>query len=333
MSTLVVGVDIAQDTFVAAFWQHGSGNLLGTFPNTNSGFAAFVDALPRAGAVHLVMEPTGGFELPLALFAIQHDWRVSLPNPKQVRDFAKGRGRRAKTDAQDALVLARFGAEADPPAWQPLPPEVAELESLVRRRDDLQEMLRQERNRQQALERRPHQHQSVPRSLERLVDTLTEELAAVERAIADHIKQTRQLGEAARRLRTLPGVGPQTVAALLVVLWRWQVLTGGEGSAKGLTAYVGLDPQPHQSGTSVNKPSAISRMGERGLRRKLFMATMGGLRGASPLRVFYERLVGRGKAKKVAIVAAMRKLVCWAWALFRTQSEFDATKYAHRFTA
>ncbi len=331
MSTLVVGVDIAQQTFVAASWQHGSGHLFGTFPNNDAGFAALGAALPSAYSIHLVMEPTGGYELPLAIFAIAHGWRVSLPNPKQVRDFAKGRGRRAKTDSQDALVLARFGAEANPPAWQPLPPEVVELESLVRRRDDLQEMLRQERNRQQALERRPHQHQSVPRSLERLVDTLAEELAAVERAIADHIKQSTELAAAARRLRTLPGVGPQTVAALLVVLWRWQVLTEGEGSAKGLTAYVGLDPQPHQSGTSVNKPSAISRMGERSLRRKLFMATLGGLRGASPLRMFYERLVGRGKAKKVAIVAAMRKLVCWAWALFRTQSEFDATKYVHRF--
>ncbi|MDP9315400.1 MAG: IS110 family transposase [Chloroflexota bacterium] len=333
MSTLVVGVDIAQDTFVAASWHHGSGQLLGMFPNSDAGFTALVAALPTVSSIHLVMEPTGGFELPLAMFAIRRGWRVSLPNPRQVRDFAKGRGRRAKTDPQDALVLARFGAEANPPAWQPLPSEVAELESLVRRRDDLQDMLRQERNRQQALERRPHQHQSVPRSLERLVDILTEELAAVERAIADHINQYTQLAEAARRLRTLPGVGPQTVAALLVVLWRWQVLTEGEGSAKGLTAYVGLDPQPHQSGTSVNKPSAISRMGERGLRRKLFMATLGGLRGASPLRMFYERLVGRGKAKKVAIVAAMRKLVCWAWVLFRTQSLFDPSKFAYSSTA
>jgi transposase len=74
-------------------------------------------------------------------------------------------------------------------------------------------------------------------------------------------------------------------------------------------------------------------MGERGLRRKLFMGTLGGLRGASLLRVFYERLVGRGKAKKVAIVAAMRTWLCWAWALFRTKSEFDTTKLAHSSTA
>ncbi len=128
MSTLVVGVDIAQDTLVAASWHHGSGQLLGMFPNSDAGFTALVAALPTVSSIHLVMERTGGFELPLAMFAIRRGWRVSLPNPRQVRDFAKGRGRRAKTDPQDALVLARFGAEANPPAWQPLPSEVAELE-------------------------------------------------------------------------------------------------------------------------------------------------------------------------------------------------------------
>ena len=126
MSTLVVGLDIAQETFVAATWQDGSGLLLRTFSNSDAGFAALVAALPAASSIHLVMEPTGGFELPLAMFAIERGWRVSLPNPKQVRDFAKGRGRRAKTDFQDALILARFGAEANPPSWHPLPSEIAD---------------------------------------------------------------------------------------------------------------------------------------------------------------------------------------------------------------
>src|SRR5919199_2484626 len=149
MHPLVLGIDVAAQSFTAATWHAGAGQLLGTFPNTRAGFAQFA-ALPivvAAPASHLVLEPTSGYELALAHFALAQGWQVSLPNPKQVRDFAKGRGRRAKTDGQDALLLARFGAETDPPPWQPLPDAIAELESLQRRKDDVEQMLRQEYNR------------------------------------------------------------------------------------------------------------------------------------------------------------------------------------------
>jgi transposase len=134
------------------------------------------------------------------------------------------------------------------------------------------------------------------------------------------------LAAAVRRLKTVPGVGAKTVVPLLVLLYRWQVLTNGQGSAKGLTAYVGLDPQPYESGTSVRKPATISRMGDRVLRRKLYMGALGGIRGQNPLRAFYQRLVGRGKQKRVALVAAERKLLVWAWKVFQTQTDFDPAK-------
>jgi transposase len=279
------------------------------------------------------LEPTGGYELALAHFALAQGWQVSLPNPKQVRDFAKGRGRRAKTDGQDARLLARFGAETDPPPWQPLPVEVAELDSLQRRKDDVEQMLRQEYNRRHALAQRPGQHAAVPQSLDRLIEALEQELAAVERAIAEHLRRHPVLQAAMRRLRTVPGVGAKTVVPLLILLWRWQVLTDGQGTPKGLTAYVGLDPQPFQSGTSVHQTPTISRMGDKVVRRKLFMGTLGGIRGRNPLRAFYQRLVGRGKKKKVALVAATRKVLVWAWKVFQTQTDFDLTKFEHLIAA
>ncbi len=331
MHPIILGVDIAAATYTAACWVDGRGTLLGTLPNTRDGFPQLAahPTLAPAPAIHLVLEPTGGYELALAHFALQQGWQVSVPNPKQVRDFAKGRGRRAKTDGQDALLLARFGAETDPPPWQPLPPEVAELESLQRRKDDLEQMIRQERNRRHALAPRPGQHPAVPRSLDRLIETLEQELADLERAIREQIKRHTALQAAVERLRTVPGVGPQTVVPLLILLWRWQVLTGGQGTSKGLTAYVGLDPQPFQSGTSVHKPTTISRQGDKVIRRRLFMAVLGGVRHRNALRAFYERLVGRGKKKKVALVAAARKVLVWAWQVFHTQTNFDPAKLPH----
>jgi transposase len=331
MRPLALGVDIAATTFTAATWVDGSGTVLGTFPNTPAGFAqlAAQPALAHAPAIHLILEPTGGYELALAHVALQRGWHVSLPNPKQVRDFAKSRGRRAKTDRQDAVLLARCGAEEAPPAWRPLPPEVSELESLQRRKDDVEQLLRQERNRRHALAHRPGQHPAVRRSLDRSIEALEADLAELEQTIADHLRQHAELRAAVRRLKTVPGVGAKTGVPLLVLLYRWTVLTDGQGTAKSLAAYVGLDPQPHESGTSVRKPATISRMGDKVVRRKLYMGALGGIRGQNVLRAFYQRLVGRGKKKKVALVAAARKLLIWAWKVFQTRTDFDPAKLDH----
>lgn len=325
---LALGIDIAKRTFTAALWRQGRGQALGGFANGPAGFAALRERLATAASVDelrglpLVLEPTGGYELPLAYWAHEQGWHVSLPNPRQVRDWAKGLGRRAKTDAQDALTLARYGAERRPPAWRPPPAEIAELESLLRRKDDLEGMLRQERNRQGALAGRPGVAAAVPGSVDRVIGLLEEELRALDDTITDHQRRHASIRAAAERLRSVPGVGAKTVLHLVVLLSRWHALTDGQGRDKGLVAYVGLDPRAHESGTSVRGRAAISRQGERGLRRRLFMAALGGTRGDNALRAFYRRLVGGGKAKKLALVAAARKLLTWAWAVFRRRQPF-----------
>lgn len=334
MTPFFLGVDVAHLTLAAATWSATTGaHSLGTFDNTPTGFAALLATLPSDTPVHLVLEPTGGYELALAHWAIQQGWCVSLPNPKQVRDFAKGRRMRVKTDRQDAIVLARFAAEGDPDTWQPVPSEVAELDSLQRRKDDVEQMLRQERNRQHALAKRVGQHAAVPSSLEHMIGVLEQELAALERQISEHLGRHAPLREAVRRLRTVPGVGAKTVVPLLVLLARWEVLTAGQGTARGIAAYVGLDPATYESGTSVWKAAHISKMGDRVMRKRLYMGAVGGVRGKNVLRAFYEGLVGRGKKKKLAMVAAARKLVVWAWKVYQTRTTFDASRFEHLVAA
>lgn len=313
---LNLGVDVGKTTLVAASWQEHVGSLVGSFPTSLVGFAALAAALPPHQTVHLVLEPTGGYELALAVWASQQGWLVSRPNPRQVRDWAKGQGRRAKTDRQDALLLAHYGADCKPPLWKALPSEVSELESLLRRRDDLEQLLRQERNRLQQLLDRPGVAKAVPPNVKKVIEALEEALAQVEEALVEHQRQYRAIAEAVRRVRTVPGIGKRTSLWLVVVLYRWQRLTEGQGGSKGLTAFVGLDPTPHESGTSVRGPTPISRMGLAVVRRLLFLGALGGVRGNNPLREFYQRLVGRGKAKVLALVAAARKILCWAWAVF-----------------
>jgi transposase len=301
---------------------------LGQFANDASGFAALAECL--AGAIlqdelviHLVVEPTGGYELALVVFAYEQGWQVSLPNPRQVRNWAKGTGQRAKNDRQDARLLARYGASCQPAAQAPLAAEVSELDSLLKRRQDLEQMLQQEKNRLQELRGRPGISGAVETNLAHVIAALQEALGEVETAIEAHLQQYAHLQADAKRLLALPGIGPKVVLPVLVLFHRWQTLTAGEGTAKGLTAFVGLDPQPYESGRSVRRRSSISKMGNAEARRLLYMGALSAVHGHNPLHIFYERLVGRGKARKLAVVAAARKLLTWAWTLFSRQADWN----------
>jgi len=329
MERLASGVDMSKASFESAVWMAGEAIELGKFTNDTSGFAALQQAVVReqarqgANQIHLVVEPTGGYELALVAFAYEQGWAVSLPNPRQVREWAKGMGKRAKTDRVDAKLLAQFAAQRRPPTQPPLAAEVSELDNLLERRSDLETMLRQEQNRLGELTTRPGVPKSVLANLEQMIQALENALHEIEQAIAQHLQNHSYLHEHRKRLLTIPGIGPKTVLPLLVLLLRWHTLTDGQGSDKSLTALVGLDPKPWESGTSVFRRPMISKMGDGEIRRLLYMGALGALRGQNPLHDFYDRLVGRGKAKKLALVAASRKLLTWAWAIFSTNSVWN----------
>jgi len=331
MTSTWVGIDMGKRSFTA--WVAGSRRPLATFSNTQEGWerlATSLDPAQAEAAVRLVVEPTGGYEAALVRFALERGFGVSLVNPARVREWARSEGRRAKTDRQDARMLADYGQDKEPPAWRAQAEEMSELDSLLRRRVDLEGMLRQEKNRKEALEHRPGVARGVPKSVDRLIETLEGELGQIEGAIKELQAKHTLLESQAELLDSVPGVGQKTVLPLLVLLDRWQVLTQGHGDAKGLVAYVGLDPKPFESGSSVHKPAAISRMGDRVLRRQLVMAALGGTRGDNPLRAFYQGLVARGKPKMLALVAAARKMLVWAWAVYRHQSAFRTDLHPHK---
>lgn len=189
-----------------------------------------------------------------------------------MRAWARSQGLRAKTDRQDALLLARFGASAQTalPVWQPLASEVSELEQLLGRRNEVHDWLQRERRRYEQLGVRPDASTTVRASLERLLKTLEDELADLERAITEQVERHAALQASEQRLRTVPGIGARVALPLLVACERYAALSGGQGDAKGLVAYVGLDPQPHESGASIRRPARISRQGDRLLRARLY---------------------------------------------------------------
>ena len=149
-------------------------------------------------------------------FAFQNKWEVSLPNPGQFRNWVKGTGKRAKTDKQDAMMLAKYGAVVNPSTWKPLPPEVAQLESMLNRLDDLKEILGSENNRLEAYQNRVKIDDIVIGSVRQSISSLEHQIKTLEKAIKDHFDNNPELKEQNIRLKTVPGVGEKISPHILV---------------------------------------------------------------------------------------------------------------------
>lgn len=334
-SKLIVGVDIAKADFaVATVWceQH---TYCGKTPNNPAECVAFANRMEElqqacgAETIHLVLEPTGGYELQLVSEAYRRNWRVTLVNPLTVRHWQQGRGKRGKTDRQDAIMLAAFGADKNPPHQQPTDEAAAALDSLLRRQTDLEQLLRSERNRLGQVLLNPHTPQAVQQSIQHMIESLEQECVAIKAAIqllfANHVKLARQL----KQLCSVPAIGKKSAPYLLALFHRFYAKTSGNGTAKQLVAFVGLDPKSHDSGTSVHRRPTISKQGDSPMRSRLFLCALGGVRGRNHLHTLYSSFLARGKAKKLALVACARKALVWAWAVFTQDTTFDSARFVN----
>ena len=338
MNSFYVGIDVSLEHLdVATATTPASRKGLGRYPNNAQGWQAIASALESLlqaqmcaddapYTIHLMVEPTGGYETDLLSFAYRQAWWVTLVNPLQVRRWGEGQGIRAKTDRQDALLLAWYGATTQPSPQDAMDEGAAQLDELLRRRHDLEQLRQAEQNRLTLLQRKVRPNPAIQRSLERTLHTLDEELQALEEAIKQLLKHYAYRQEQRHLLRSSPAIGDKLSLELLVVCHRFWAYTSGQGTAKQIVAFLGLDPQPHESGKSKQR-SLISRQGNARLRAQLYCGALGGVRGHNPLQAFYQRLVCAGKAKNLALVACARKVLTWVWALFTSNTPFDASRF------
>jgi transposase len=255
------------------------------------------------GELHVVMEATGAYHEVAAYALSQAGVRVSVVNPAQVRDFAKGLAVRTKTDAADRAVLARYGATVKPPLWQPPAAEVVELKALLSRLQAIEADLGRESNRLEKAQISVTP-QVVLESLHKSLAFLEQEKRALQKRIDDHIEGHPQLKADRELLESIPAVGPKTACRMLCVLHSRPFR-----AAASVAAYLGLVPIQHQSGTSVYRPPRLSKAGNGAMRAALYMAAVVASRHNPDIRAHYKRLLAQGKSKMSALGAAMRKLV------------------------
>jgi len=292
--TLVhAGLDIAKATLDL----HLQGQAW-SFAHDSPGCAALLTRLRAAGTpVQVICEATGGWERPILAALHAAGQAVSVVNPRQVRDYARGRGRRAKTDRIDAQMLAEFGA-ANTPAPTPAPSSAqAELAAWVTRREQLQAMLCAERARQI-----PGLPKAVAKDLTTSISQLEKHLAKVVDHLAATLAASTELAAKATRLCTIQGVGPGTAATLLGHLPELGTLTG-----RTCAALAGLAPFNDDSGPRKGQRHIAG--GRASVRSALYMAAFNAIRYNPILKPFYERLRAVGKPFKVALIATARKLL------------------------
>ncbi len=307
-----VGIDVAKAELVVALRPEGT---QWTVPQTEAGWTALALKLQALAPALVLLEATGGLEVPVAGTLATAGLPVAVVNPRQVRDFAKATGILAKTDGVDAHVLARF-AEAVRPAPRPLPDAATRaLEALVTRRRQLVEMLTEEQNRL-ATTPKPLR----PR-LQAHIRWLQRELGAVDTDLRETIQRHPCWRVQEDLLRSVPGVGPVLAVTLLAHLPEL-----GHLSRRAIAALVGVAPWSRESGTWRGPRRCWG--GRATIRPVLYMGTLAAIRHNPVLRAFYARLRQAGKLKKVAIVACMRKLLTILNAMMKRQQPWAAAPAA-----
>jgi transposase len=319
---LYVGVDIAAETFTAAWLTPGgAASPPLTCDQTPQGYAALVQRLKAAASpaeTLVALEATGNYWVALAVALHEAGYRVAVLNPRRAHHFAKAQLRRAKTDALDARDLAQLAAALRPAPWNPPPAVYHEVRQRLVARDALLATRTQVRNQRHALLQWPVVVESVRQHLDELIADLDRRVAALESELAA-VLAASDWAEPLACLTSAPGIGRVTAAWLLVATLNFALCDGPES----LAAYAGLAPVPRESGRSVRGRPSIGHDGNGRLRTALYMATLSATQHNPAIKAFYARLRAAGKPLKVARCAAARKLLHQAWALGSKLQRFD----------
>ncbi|HLA18529.1 MAG TPA: IS110 family transposase [Dehalococcoidia bacterium] len=303
-----VGIDVAKERLDVAQRPPGA---IWHVANDDRGIAELMARLVQLKPVLVVLEATGGMEVPLVGAVAAAGLPVVVINPRQAREFARATGRLAKTDAIDAQVLAQF-AEAVKPEPRPLPDAATqELSALMTRRRQLIDMLTAEKNRLRAAAR------AVRPSIQEHIAWLERRLVDLDRDLNQTIRSSAIWRQKDNLLQSTPGVGPVVSTTLLAGLPEL-----GRLNRKEIAALVGVAPLNRDSGTLRGRRMVWG--GRPKVRAALYMATLVATRRNPVIRAFYERLLAVGKPKKVALTACMRKLLTILNAMIRNRTPWPA---------
>ncbi len=277
--------------------------------NTQAGIAKLVQQMQELQPLLIVVEATGGYQRHVVDALFHAGLSVAVVNPARVRQFARACGLLAKTDKLDARVLAVFGQRMQPRRYEGKNEAEMQLSALLVRRKQVEEMLKAEQNRLRTIA------PSLRSSVERMIAVLKEEKKRLDDQIHEAMKEQKAWQEKREILSSAPGVGQVTTATLLADLPEL-----GKMDRKKIAALVGVAPMNHDSGKK--RGYRKTKGGRTDVRSVLYMSTLVATRYNPVIQAQYQHLLRRGKVKKVALTACMRKFLTILNAMMRDQQPF-----------
>lgn len=318
----IIGIDVSKAKIDVAWLRDVTTTKVKTkvFENSFKGFSALRDWLSAntkqvLTECHCVMEATGIYHEPLALWLFDEGVQVSVCNPAHVKGFAKGLGAQHKTDKIDSITLARYGALVKPDLWQPEIKCIRELKALLSRLEALETDLMRERNRMEKAEFSPASARVIE-SLTTMIQHLEHERNRLNEEIDDHIDRHPDLKKDQELLLGIPGIGRVTSRLMLSVIRGKQFNNAGE-----CAAFLGVIPKIQESGIFRGR-STLSKKGNPMIRAKLYMAAIVACQHNPTIKAMALRLINNGKNKMQALGAAMRKLVHICFGVLKNQQKY-----------
>lgn len=322
---VLAGVDVSAATLEVAI-DRGRGPLWqGTFANDAAGHRRLAKALRKRGEkARVCVEATGVYHLELALALHQTQGiAVMVANPRATKDFARAQMQRSKTDRTDARSLLEFVRRMPFEPWTPPSPEILALRALARHIEALVATAAQEKNRDHAASRLGAEADAVREAIDEHVAWIEGTVAELQAKALALIQNSPVLQSAYDHLVSVKGIGTGSAISLLAEL----AVLPSDMSARQWVAHAGLDPRKEQSGTTTQRRERISKVGNRRLRRALFMPALVASRHEPRIRAYYEALLARGKTPLQALVAVMRKLLHAIHGMWRNQEAFQGEKF------
>jgi len=310
MTKQVVGIDTGKAKFDVNL---STEKRVRNWANDEAGRKQLGDWVVEQGVSLVVIEASGGYEAALVSELVARGQEVALVNPTRVRAFARAEGILAKTDKIDAQVIARFGVKMQPQARARRDEDQVALNDQVSRRRQLVEMLAAEKNRVDTVS------PTIKAHIGRHIAWLQAEIEALEQQISQAIQAHPTWAETAKRVDSVPGIGFITAATMVADLPEL-----GQLNRQQIAALVGVAPFNHDSGKQRGKRRIFG--GRTSIRSVLYMATLSATRHNPVIKAFYQRLLAKGKLKKVALTACMRKLLVILNTMVKTGQDWNPAK-------
>ena len=307
-----VGIDVAKEKLDIAVLEERKASQV---TNDEKGIASLIQAMQALGPELIVVEATGGYQRAVVLGLYEAGLPVAVVNPLRVRQYARARGLLAKTDKLDAFNLAEFGKQVRPRHYEAKSEGGRYLSALMVRRRQVEEMLKAEKSRLRTV------HAEMRGSLERMIEVLKEEIQRLEGELERFMKEHESWKEQEQILCSAKGVGRVTAATLLAELPEL-----GKLDRKKIAALVGLAPMNSDSGKK--RGYRKTKGGRIEVRNVLYMSTWVATRYNPFIEAQYQELLRRGKVKKVALTACMRKFLTILNAMMRDRVTFRQTPTA-----